>query len=368
MPLIEVGTPITKHDGDRPSRTQRRVRLGLAGLGRMGRLHAENLAGRTPSVEFVRVVDVDETDARTTGERLGVEWSTSYDDLLDDPDVEGVVLATPTPLHAPMVEQAARAGKHAFCEKPISLDLPSTLAALEAAGAAGIAFQVGFQRRFDPDWAAAAARIEAGELGDVYLFRTSLRDLRPPQMSYIRDSGGFFADVTIHDLDTARWLVGEIEEVTAFGAALSDPAFAELEDVDNALVALRFANGALGVIDESRVAGYGYECSTEVIGSRATVRIGYHRRVNNVWLTPGQAAVDWVDDFTERYREAYVLELQEFADAIRAGRTPLVTGDDGLAAFVLARACERSFREGRTMRLRHEEQVGRVVYEPAEVA
>jgi inositol 2-dehydrogenase len=346
-----VGTPISEHDGDRPSTAQRRVRLGLAGLGRIGRLHAENLAGRMPSVELIRVVDVDEQEARATGERLGVEWSASFDDLVGDDDIEGIVIAAPTPLHAPMVERAARAGKHVFCEKPLSLDLASTVSALEAADAAGIAFQVGFQRRFDPDWSAAAARIEAGELGDIYLFRTSLRDMRPPPMDYIADSGGFFVDVAIHDLDLARWLVGEIEEVNAFGAALSDPRFAELDDVDNAVVVLRFANGALGVIDESRVAGYGYESSTEVVGSRATVRIGDHRRVDNVWLTPGSASVDWVADFTERYREAYLLELEEFAAAIREGRAPLVTGQDGLAAFVLAQACDRAFRERRAVRV-----------------
>jgi myo-inositol 2-dehydrogenase/D-chiro-inositol 1-dehydrogenase len=252
-----------------------------------------------------------------------------------------------------------------FCEKPISLDLPSTLAAVDAASDGGIALQVGLHRRFDPDWAAAAERIRAGELGDVYLFRTTLRDKQPPPLDYIKDSGGFFVDVTIHDLDTARWLVGEIEEVTAFGAALSDEKFVEVDDVDNAVVALRFAGGALGVIDESRVAGYGYECSTEVVGSRATVRIGDHRRTHDVWLTPGSAAVDWVDDFTERFPDAYALELESFATAILEGRPPAVTGEDALAAFVLAQACERSFREGRTIQLRREARVGRVSYEAA---
>ena len=343
----------------------RRVRLGLAGLGRIGRMHAENLAGPVASAELVRVVDADEGRARTTGERLGVDWSTSYEDLLADPSVEGVIIATPTPLHVEMVEGAADAGKHIFCEKPISLDLPSTLVAVEAARKSGSLLQIGFHRRFDPDFAAAAARIESGELGDVYLFRTTLRDKQPPPLEYIKGSGGFFVDVTIHDLDTARWLVGEIEEVTAHGAALSDPAFAEAGDVDNAVVVLRFANGALGVIDESRVAGYGYECSTEVLGSRATVRIGDHRRVDNVWLTPGSAAVDWVGDFTERFPRAYALELEEFAAAIREQRSPAVTGEDGLAAFVLAQACDCSFREQRTVRLRHEERVGRVIYEAA---
>jgi len=343
----------------------RPVRLGLVGLGRIGLLHAENLSGRVASVALVRVFDADETLAQATGERLGVAWSTVYDDLLDDADLEGIVVATPTPLHVEMVERAAAAGKHVFCEKPISLDLSSTLAAIDTAREAGISLQVGFQRRFDPDWAAAAARIKAGELGEVYFFHTRLRDKQPPPMDYIRDSGGFFVDVTIHDLDTARWLVGEIEEVTAFGAALSDPGFAEVGDVDNAVVVLRFASGALGVIDESRVAGYGYECSTEVLGSRATVRIGDHRRVNNVWLTPNSAAVDWVDDFTERYPHAYARELESFAAAIREQRPPAVTGEDGLAAFVLAQACDRSFREQQTVRLRHQKRVGRVTYEAA---
>jgi myo-inositol 2-dehydrogenase / D-chiro-inositol 1-dehydrogenase len=346
---------------------RRRIGLAVAGLGRIGALHAQH-AGRLGSTALVRVVDSDESRAQAVADRLGVGWSTAYEDVLDDADVDGVVIATPTSRHVEMIESAAEAGKHVFCEKPISLDLRSTLGAIDTVGKAGVVFQVGFQRRFDPDWSAAAQRIRAGELGSVFLFRTTLRDMRPPALEYIGDSGGFFVDVTIHDLDTARWLVGELEEVTAFGAALSEPAFAELDDVDNAIVVLRFANGALGVIDESRVGGYGYECSTEVVGSRATVRIGGHRRVNNVWLTPGRAEVDWVADFTERYPAAYALELEEFAAAISEARPPAVTGEDGLAAFVLAQACDRSFREGRTIRVRREKGVGYAVHEAAEVS
>ncbi len=323
------------------------MRLGLAGLGRIGQMHAGNF-GRTPRAELAFVVDAVEEVARATGERLAVPWSTSFEDLLAA-DVEGVVIATPTPQHASMVEQAAAAGKHILCEKPLALTVEASLTAVAAAKKAGVKLQVGFHRRFDPDWVAATARIKAGELGDIYLFRTSLRDKRSPGVAYIAGSGGFFVDVTIHDLDTARWMVGEVAEVTAAGAALSDPAFAEVGDLDNAVVMLRFASGSLGVIDNSRAAGYGYECSTEVVGSKAAVRIGYHRNVNNEWLTPGSAAVDWVNDFTERYPTAYLLELEDFADAIRNDREPAVTGGDALAAFVLAQACDRSFREGTTV-------------------
>jgi inositol 2-dehydrogenase len=340
-----------------------RVRMGIAGLGRLGRFHAENMAGRAPSIELVRVVDAMEEVARSMGQRLGVEWSTAYDDLLSDASIEAVVIATPTPYHAMMVEQAAAAGKHIFCEKPLSLERQPTERAIEAARSAGVKLQIGFHRRFDPDWAAATERIKAGELGDVYLFRTSLRDMRPPSMDYIKTSGGFFLDVTIHDFDTARWMVGEIDEVTAFGAALTDPAFATLGDVDNAVVVLRFASGALGVIDNSRAAGYGYECSTEVMGSRATARIGYHRRVNVEWLTPGAASVDYVSDFIERYPRAYLLEIEDFARAVRADRPVAVTGEDALAAFMLSQAAERSRRERGVVRLRHTQRDGRIMYE-----
>src|SRR5438067_3601741 len=296
--------------------------MGIAGLGRLGQFHAENMAGRAPSIDLVRVVDPLEDVARSTGQRLGVPWSTAYDDLLNDGSIEAVVIASPTPYHAPMIEQAAAAGKHIFCEKPISLEREPAERAIAAARTAGVKLQIGFHRRFDPDWTAATSRIQAGELGDVYLFRTSLRDMRPPSLDYIKTSGGFFLDVTVHDFDTARWMIGEIDEVSAFGAALSVPAFASAGDIDNAVVVLRFAGGALGVIDNSRAAGYGYECSAEVMGSKATVRIGHHRRVHNEWLTPGQASVDWVVDFTELFKQAYLLELEAFAAAIRDDRPP----------------------------------------------
>jgi inositol 2-dehydrogenase len=328
----------------------RRVRLGVAGLGRMGRLHAENLAA-APGVELVRLVDADEVRARELAADLGCEWSTSYADLLADADIDGVVVVTPTPLHVAMIEQAAAAGKHVFCEKPLAFDAAEAAKGVAAAETAGIKLQVGFHRRFDPDWAGATARIEAGELGEIYLFRTSLRDMAPPPLDYIRSSGGFFVDMTIHDLDTARWMAGEIVEVTAVGAALSDPGFAEAGDLDNAIVTLRFASGALGVIDNSRVAGYGYECSTEVIGSKATVRIGGHRRLHTAWLSAGSMQVDWVSDFIERYPLAYRLELEHFVASIRDDTPPLVTGADGVAALVLAEACRRSYDEGRPVRL-----------------
>jgi inositol 2-dehydrogenase len=343
------------------------VRVGLVGLGRMGRFHASNLAGCVPGARLVRVVDAVEGVACESAARLGsVEWSTRYEDLLEDPEVEAVVVASPTPLHAEMAEAAAAAGKHVFCEKPISLELERTRQVTEAVRAGGVKMQVGFHRRFDPDYRAAWEKISAGHIGEVYLFRTSLRDMRSPGFDYIKGSGGFFADVTVHDFDAARWLVGEISEVTAVGAALSDPGFEEAGDIDNAVITLRFANGALGVIDNSRVAGYGYECSSEVLGHRGTLRIDNHRRVAVETLTPGRSCRDYVSDFVERFSEAYREELEHFVRVVRGEAEPRPNGADADAATDLARAAERSYREGRTVCLKREIRDGEVFYEEAD--
>ncbi|MDQ3751838.1 MAG: inositol 2-dehydrogenase [Actinomycetota bacterium] len=343
----------------------RRIRVGLVGLGRLGRFHAQNLAGRVPAAELAMVVDAVEDAARSVGRELDVEWSCSIDDLLDDDTIEAVVIATPTPLHAGMIERAAESGKHIFCEKPLAFHKDPTVKAIEAASSAGVKLQVGFHRRFDPDWRAAVARMERGELGEVYLFRTSLRDMKPPSIEYIESSGGFFVDVTIHDFDTARWMIGEVDEVTSFGSSAAVPAIAKLGDIDTALVILRFASGALGVIDNTRAAGYGYECSTEVLGSKATARISHHRRAHVQWLTAGQATEDWVVDFTERYPDAYRLELDDFLTAVAEDRPVAVTGEDALAAFTLCKAAEESFRLGKTVKLEHRQRNGDVFYEKA---
>jgi predicted dehydrogenase len=308
----------------------------------MGRIHARNLAFRCSSARLGCVHDADPVVAEALAAELDVPWAASYEELLEATDA--VAIVTPTALHAGMVETAAAAGRPVFCEKPLSLDRGTSLRAIEAIERAGVILQVGFHRRFDPDWAGVADRIHAGELGRVTLLRTSLRDMTPPDPAYLAGSGGFFADVTVHDLDMARWLAGEVVEVSAHGAAL-DPAFAAAGELDTAVVVLRFSSGALGVIDNSRVARYGYECSTEVMGTLATARIDAPRGPE--WRTPGQAAVALPRDFAERFPQAYVEELDAFARCVREGTEPAVTGYDAVAAFDLADAAERSYRTGR---------------------
>jgi predicted dehydrogenase len=266
----------------------------------------------------------------------------SYAELLDT--TEAVAIATPSALHAGMVEAAAAAGRPVFCEKPLSLDRDTALRAIAATERAGVALQVGFHRRFDPDWAAVAARVHAGELGRITLLRSSLRDMVPPDPAFLAGSGGFFADMAVPDLDMARWVAGEVVEVSAHGAA-TDPAFAAAGELDTTVVVLLFASGALGVLDNSRSAGYGYECSTEVMGTLATARIDTPRSIE--WRTPGQAAHPLPRDFAERFPLAYVEELDAFARCVRDGGDPLVTGHDAVAASDLAAAAERSQRTGR---------------------
>ena len=341
---------------------RRRVRIGLAGLGRMGRIHAANLAGRCPSAQLACVFDADTDVARQVGEQYDVPWVKSYEDILTDDSVGAVAIATPTETHAELSVRASRALKHVFCEKPISLDRRATVGAIEAVQASGVTFQVGFHRRFDPDWVAAVDRIRAGELGDVYLFQTSLRDMRSPGPEFLARSGGFFVDVTIHDLDTARWMVGEIVEISAYGAALSDPGFAGIGDIDTAVVVLRFENGALGVIDNSRAAGYGYECSTEVMGSNATLRIDHPQYRHYEWRTPGWASYGLARDFEQRYPWAYAEELEAFAWCVAHGLPPRVTAYDALAAFDLAQAAGQSWRSGRRVMAEPERTPAGVVY------
>jgi predicted dehydrogenase len=340
----------------------RRVGVGLAGLGRMGRIHAQNLASRCASAQLACLYDADTAVARQLAAQLEVPWTASFDELLADEGVEAVAIATSTGSHAELAVAAAAAGKHIFCEKPISLDRDTTLAVIDAVARAGVVFQVGFHRRSDPDWLAAAQRIQAGELGAVTLFRTSLRDMTSPPPAYLTGSGGFFVDVTVHDLDVARWLVGEVVELSAHGAA-SDPAFAALGDIDTAVVVLHFENGALGVIDNSRSARYGYECSTEVMGSAATVRIDAPQRRHYEWRTPGLASHEMPRDFEERYPEAYTDELDAFGRCVRDGGAPRVTGHDALAAFDLARAAQRSWESGRSVGLKPQRTPHGVLYE-----
>jgi myo-inositol 2-dehydrogenase/D-chiro-inositol 1-dehydrogenase len=300
------------------------------------------------------VVDADEERASSTGSRYSVPWSTRFEDVLAEGGIDAVLIATPTPIHPEMVEGAASAGKHVFCEKPLSLDPRRAADALDAVRRAGVMFQIGFHRRFDPDFLAVKKRIDDGSIGGIRFFRATCRDMHVPSLDYIKSSGGMFADVTLHDFDVARWLVGEVEEVYAMGAALTDPAIAEAAgDVDNTIVALRFESGALGLIDNSRASGYGYEASLEVMGSRSTVRIGSAaQRVTSVeTLADATQRIDVGEDFVDRFAEGYIGAVGAFVRAVLAGKQPSPSGEDAVAAFSLAQAARESMTQDRPIKV-----------------
>ncbi len=328
-----------------------RVRLGIAGLGRMGRVHAANAAGRCPSVELAAVFDPLAECAAEIAGRFGVPAAPSLEALLGEHGLDGVIIAAPTGEHAALSLQAIAAGCHVLCEKPISLEREPTLSVTEAAAKAKVKLQVGFNRRYDVANQAAAEARRSGELGEVYLFRSSQRDMSPPRPEFLSGSGGIFRDMGIHDFDAARFLVGEIIEVAAAGTVLSDPGFTAIGDYDTAVVTVRFANGALGLFDLTRVAGYGYDSTVEIMGAAGTVRVETPPLLNLEWRRPGAATRPLVSGYDQRYGAAFVAEVEAFARAILEGSEPLATGADALRAFDLADAATRSALTGQPVRL-----------------
>jgi predicted dehydrogenase len=340
------------------------VQVGVVGLGTIGRVHATNLAGRIPNARLARVADVSGSVVGTVREQLDVPASTAFDDLLEDARVVAVVIATPPSTHPELVERAAAAGKHVFCEKPLALDIEAAERALAAVRRSGVLLQLGFHRRFDRDFADARARVERGELGEVRTFFTSMRDMRPPPIAALRSGEQtLLHDTTCHDLDAARWLVGEVGEVTARGAALALPELEELGQVDHAVALLRFESGALGIVENSLASGYGFDCRCEITGSEGTLRIDRPQASAVEWLGPGRGGFRLTATFLQRFADAYPRELEAFAAAVAGTGRVEVSGEDGLAAVVLAHAAERSLRQGASVPLRRARVNGELRYE-----
>lgn len=327
--------------------------MALIGAGRIGRLHAENLRRRLPDAEVVAVADVVEEAARKLAAELGIPHA--YGDpapIFEDPKIEAVLICSSTDTHAQFIEQAAQAGKHVFCEKPIALDLERIDRALAAVEQAGVILQVGFNRRFDPSFAEARRLVQSGAIGKPHVLRITSRDPAPPAIEYIKVSGGIFLDMTIHDFDMARFLLGEeVVEVFATGAVLVDPKIGEAGDIDTAVVNLRFESGALGVIDNSRKAVYGYDQRVEVFGERGMIRVENPKPHQAVMSNAdGDHAPPLLHFFLERYTDSYVRELEAFLASIREGKEPQVTGRDGKIPVVIGYAAKRSLAEGRPVR------------------
>jgi len=333
------------------------VGVGLIGAGRIGRVHAANLVQRVGQAKLLAVADVNQVAAEHVATQWGAAVTNEYRRLLDDPKIDAILVCSATNTHAQIIVEAAAAGKHIFCEKPIDLTLAKIDAALAAVEAAGVKLQIGFNRRFDANHVRIKQAIVSGEIGEPHLFHIISRDPAPPPISYIQVSGGIFLDMTIHDFDMARFLMGcEATEVYAVGAVRVDPAIGEAGDIDTALTTLKFTNGALGVIDNSRRAAYGYDQRVEVFGSLGNVATGNHYANSAVISTGSSVRRDLpLNFFVERYTESYVAEVTAFISAIVEDKPVAVTGADGRAPVILGMAARRSYDEGRPVKV---EEIG----------
>jgi myo-inositol 2-dehydrogenase/D-chiro-inositol 1-dehydrogenase len=326
-----------------------KINVGVIGAGRIGQIHSRNIKFRIPGAKLCAIADVNIEAARRAALELEVPVATGdYRQLLEDKSIGVVVICSSTDTHAGMIIEAALAGKHIFCEKPIALDMDRIDQALAAVAKAGVKLQVGFNRRFDPSFRKVRELIAAGRIGVPQLLRISSRDPQPPPLDYVRVSGGLFLDMMIHDFDMARFLMGEeVTELMATGHCLIDPAIGQCGDVDTAVVVLKFKSGALGTIDNSRRAVYGYDQRVEVFGSDGCAAAG-NKIPTEVTLHNADSTL--TDKplyfFLERYEEAYLAEMKEFIDCIRENRSPVVGGFDGKISVAMGYAALESLKSG----------------------
>lgn len=323
------------------------MRFGLLGAGRIGRIHGLNVAARADSV-LVAVADASADAAASLALAAGAEIATA-EAILADAAIDAILICTPTDTHADLIEAAVSAGKAVFCEKPVDLDAGRIRRCLAIVEKSGRPLMIGFNRRFDPNFAALEARLRAGEAGAIEIVTVISRDPAPPPVDYVTRSGGLFRDMMIHDFDMARFLLAEEPvEVFALGSALVDPAIGEAGDVDTAAVLMRTASGKIAQISNSRRATYGYDQRIEVHGSAGMLRAGnIHETTVESATAKGFRADPVQNFFLERYAAAYRLELDAFVTACKGGKAPVPSGLDGLKAQILADAATQSARTGK---------------------
>ncbi|HZP20020.1 MAG TPA: inositol 2-dehydrogenase [Bauldia sp.] len=326
------------------------VRFGLLGAGRIGKIHGGNIA-RSPGAQLVALADADPAAAKSLAEQTGASVRTVAE-IIAASDIDAVLIGTPTDTHATLIEKCAATKKAVFCEKPVDLDAKRIVSCLKVVEAAGIPLMIGFNRRFDPNFAALKARLDKGAVGQVEMVTIISRDPGPPPVSYIERSGGLYRDMMIHDLDMARFLLGEEPtEVHAVGSVMVDKAIGAAGDVDTAMVMLKTASGKLCQISCSRRATYGYDQRIEVHGSEGMLRAGNIHETTLEVAGKGGFTRDPVQNFfLERYADAYRMELAAFIDAVTKGKKPSPSGEDGLMAQRLADASTESHRTGQPVK------------------
>jgi myo-inositol 2-dehydrogenase/D-chiro-inositol 1-dehydrogenase len=341
---------LQKHKGHEDM--NRKVKIAVIGTGRMGSVHCRNIVRSIPEAELVAVCDIRLEVAQAVADELGIQRVVrDYHEMLADPDIESILIATSTNTHAFILKDVAEARKQIFCEKPLALELDKIDEALAVVSKAGVKLQVGFNRRFDKSFIRVREIVQSGEIGRPCILRITDRDPELPALEFLRASGGMFLDQTIHDFDMARFQVGEIEEVYAIGNVLIGPALNEFGDIDTDVVTLKFTNGAVGAIDNSRQAVYGYDQRLEVFCSNGTA-IAENEYENTTRMgKPGSFTLAKLPHFfMQRYAPCYVDEVRQFIECVREDKPTPTTGADGRAAVVLGYAAWKSFHENRPVK------------------
>jgi myo-inositol 2-dehydrogenase / D-chiro-inositol 1-dehydrogenase len=330
---------------------QEAIGVAFLGFGRMGETHLRNLAA-IAGVKVVVVAD-ERADRAELGKTMsGAELATRDQvEAINHPSVDAVVISTPTDTHARLIELASNAGKAVFSEKPIALDLAETQRVVQIVKKQNVPVQLGFMRRFDPGYAKAKTMIDAGELGKLETFRALSRDTYPPSYEFLLGSGGLFLDMSVHDLDLARFLIGEVEKVYSWGGVLIDERFARAKDADTAVTLLKFKNGVLGVAETSRRSNWGYDIRTEVAGAKGKVVIEAPQKTPLTFATEFRSTFEHYENFPDRFEAAYRLELEAFFSALRENRTPSPGPEDALETLRLAIAVTKSWREQRAVKV-----------------
>jgi myo-inositol 2-dehydrogenase / D-chiro-inositol 1-dehydrogenase len=331
----------------------RKINIAVIGTGRMGSVHVRNIARLIPEANLAAVCDIRLEVAQAVADECGIQRVVrDYHELLEDETIEAVLIATSTPTHAFIIKDCAAAGRQIFCEKPLALDLADIDDALAAVEKAGVKLQVGFNRRFDKSYQKVHEIVASGEIGRPCILRITNRDPDFPAMEFMRASGGIFLDLAIHDFDMIRYQVGEVDEIYAMGSVLINPELNEFNDVDTAVVTIRFANGAVGAIDNSRKAVYGYDQRLEVFCSNGTAMAENEAESTVVkGNTDGFLSAKPPYFFMQRYAPCYVEEVRQFIECVRDNKQTPTSGADGRAAVVLGYAAGKSLQENRPVKI-----------------
>jgi len=325
-----------------------KLKVGLIGLGRLGQVYAAHLAHRVQNADLAAVADIQEGLAEKFSKDLGVsKFYTNHQDLIADKDIDAIAVISTTSTHRDVVIDAANHGKAVFCEKPVSISLSEANEMRDSIRKSGTFFQIGFQRRFDSGYLEALDKLNSGVIGDPVLLKSSSRDPFAPPMEFCdpAKSGGLLLDMGIHDFDAARMFMGEVKSVYSIGNVLAYPEMKKIGDIDNAVVNMYFENGSLGVVDLSRNAVYGYDIRAEILGTKGTLKIGYLRETPLVVMTKEGITHDVVPHFMERFGNAYLAQIQNFADNVLGGKQPAISIDDGITALEISLAAAKSFKD-----------------------